>query len=109
MSRTDWRAEAVREAESVVAGNVSPLDGARQLTDVGHMLTDEFWSDPDFSVLGSVETQTDDLPFGAVRAHWNARALVRKDRQIAEWEAAVRDAVLAACRSIMVRYSRGQP
>jgi hypothetical protein len=104
---TRWRTEAALAAQAVIAGEVGLIEGARQLTAIGHRLVRDFSADPDFSVLGAVESETDDLPIGQIRAHWDPSALALKDREIAQFESTVRDAVLAACRSIRERYAAG--
>jgi hypothetical protein len=102
-----WRTEAVHAAQTILGGEVGLIQGVRHLTAIGHRRLRDFWADPDFSVLGVVDSETDDLPVGQVRAHWNPAALAVKDREIADYESKVRDAVLAACRSIHARYGAG--
>jgi|SRR6266478_3507402 len=106
-SFTRRRAEAVQAAQAVVAGEIRLVEGARHLTAIGHRLVHDLSADPDFSVLVAVESETDDLPVGQARAHWDPAALALKDREIADYESTVRDAVLAACRSILARYAAG--
>jgi len=43
--------------------------------------------------LRGIDSETDTLPLGEVRQYWNAEALERKDREIAEAEAFYGDAV----------------
>jgi hypothetical protein len=102
-----WRAEAASAAQAVIAGEVGLIEGARRLTAIGHRLVRDLWTDPDFSVLGVVDSEADDLPVGQVRAHWDPAALALTDRELAQFESTVRDAVLAACRSIRERYAAG--
>ena len=101
------RTEAAHAAHAILAGEVGLIEGVRHLTGIGHALVRDFWDDPDFSVLGAVDSETDDLPVGQVREHWDPAALAVKDREIADYESTVRDAVLAACRSIRARYGAG--
>jgi hypothetical protein len=102
-----WRTEAVDTAEAVIAGRVGLVEGVRSLTGIGHRMLHDFWGDPDFSVLGAVASETDELPVGHVRASWDPAALVAKDRERAEYESQVREAVLAACQAIRTRYGAG--
>ena len=106
-SATRWRSEAVQAAQAVLVGDVSLFEGVRHLAGIGHRLVRDFWNDPDFSVLGAVDSETDGLPVGQERAHWDPVALAVKDREIADYESKVRDAVLAACRSNRTRYGAG--
>jgi hypothetical protein len=93
--------------QPILAGEVGLIEGVRHLAGIGHRLVRDSGADPDFSVLGAGESETDDLPVGEVRAHWDPTALALKDREIADYESRVRDAVLAACRSIRARYGAG--
>ena len=106
-SATRCRSEAVQAAQAVLVGDVSIFEGVEHLAGIGHRLVRDFWNDPDFSVLGAVNSETDGLPVGQERAHWDPIALAVKDREIADYESKVRDAVLAACRSIGTRYGAG--
>lgn len=102
-----WRPEAVRAAQAVIGGEVGLIEGARRLTAIGHELVLDLWSDPDFSVLGAVASESDGLPIGKARAHWEPSALAEKDRELATYESKVHDIVLAACCSIRDRYAAG--
>jgi hypothetical protein len=66
-SVAQWRTEAVDIAEAVLKGHVGLVEGVRSLTGLGHKLMRDFWSDPDFSVLGAGASETDDLPVGGGR------------------------------------------
>src|SRR6267142_2868829 len=88
------RAEAARAAHAILAGEIGLIEGVRSLTRIGHGLVRDFWGDPDFSVLGAVDSETDDLPVGQARGHWDAAALAVKDGESADYEAAIRDAAL---------------
>ena len=101
------RAEAAHAADAILEGEVGLIDGVRHLARIGHGLVRDFWGDPDFSLLGAVDSETDDLPVGQVRGPWDPAALAVKDREMADYESRVRDAVLAACRSIRERYGAG--
>ena len=102
-----WQAEAVKLAQTVVAGEIGLLEGARELAAIGTRLVHDVSLDPDFSVLVAVASETDDLPIGQVRALWDRSAVAERDREIADYEARVREVVLAACRSIRTRYAAG--
>ena len=94
-------------AHAILAEEVGLIEGVRDLTSIGYGLVRDFWDDPDFSVLAAVNSETDDLPVGQERGHWDPAALAVKDREIANYESIVRDAVLTACRSICARYGAG--
>jgi hypothetical protein len=100
------RAEAARAAHAILAGEIGLIEGVRSLTRIGHGLVRDF-CDPDFSVRGAVDSETDDLPVGQARGHWDPAALAVKDGESADYEATIRDAVLAACHSIRTRYGAG--
>jgi hypothetical protein len=101
------QAEAVQIAQTVIAGELGLLEGARNLADLGPVLVPEASADPDFSVLVAVASEVDDLPLGPTRALWDPAVLVEKDREISEYESRVRDVVLEACHSIRRRYAAG--
>ena len=62
-------------------------------------------SDEDFAVFGAVASETDDYPIGAARMRWSPSALAREDAKIAEYEVAVSEQVLEACRNVLARFT----
>ena len=101
------RLEARRIAECALSGQLRPIEAARQLTSLGWLLVEDFWSDPDFSVLGALDSEADHLPVGEARQYWAPSALEMKDAEILRIENSAREEVLAACRSIRDRYGAG--
>jgi hypothetical protein len=54
----------MQAAHAILDGEVGLFEGVRHLTRIGYRLLRDFWGDPDFSVLGAVDSETDDLPWG---------------------------------------------
>jgi outer membrane biogenesis lipoprotein LolB len=86
----------------IIEGQVGVIEGSRQ------MLKFQFWlhagDDEDFRVFRGVDSETDHLPVGRVREHWNAEALKKKDEEIAEVEDFYRQDVIAAATRIRAKY-----
>jgi hypothetical protein len=47
-----------------------------------------------------VSSETDHLPFGAVRRQWSPESLKQKDLEAATYESRIREPSLSACREI---------
>ncbi|MEK7706284.1 MAG: hypothetical protein AAB426_15090 [Myxococcota bacterium] len=62
-------------------------------------------ADPDLVVFIGVDSETDDLPVGDVRALWNRDALREKDVELARANDLYRESVERACRNILRRYA----
>jgi len=66
-------AKIVTLARSILAGNLGIADGSRQLAawrfDVGAD------NDPDFIFFVGLDSETDHLPIGPSRRHWNPEVL----------------------------------
>jgi hypothetical protein len=54
-----------------------------------------------FETFVGVDSETDDLPVGPVRAEWNPAVLALKDIEIARCERQYRSVVLKACRELI--------
>lgn len=57
--------------------------------------------DPDFLTMTALDSETDHLPTGHERRHWNAEALARKDEEIARAIALYHEEVQSACVRIV--------
>jgi len=62
-------------------------------------------NDPDFLVFVSIDSETDHLPVGEMRNHWNPGVLVLKDWELAEAEKLHRIQAYDACKSLIEKYS----
>ena len=92
----------VAAAQSILSGEIGVIAGARQLCGLGHQIGAD--RDPDFLFFIGVDSESDDLPIGEIRKHWNPDALLDKDAELAAYEARVRERALTACRSLIEKY-----
>ena len=79
------RARAAQVAADVIAGSVSPILGARELLSLQDRLGVSN-DDSDFRLLAGIDSETDALPFGAVRNRWQPAALIKRDQEIGKAE-----------------------
>jgi hypothetical protein len=75
------RRRAAQIAADVSVGSMSPVLGARELVAL-RFRADVPDDDPDFLCIVGIESETDALPLGPVRAQWDPRALARMDDEI---------------------------
>ena len=94
--------KVVATAQSILSGELGVIAGARQLSGLGYQVGAD--RDPDFTLFTGVDSESDDLPIGEVRKHWNPEALRAKDAELADYEARVRERVFEACRSLIQKY-----
>jgi hypothetical protein len=85
-------------------GQLSFLIGSRRLTALRHE-TDAATDDADFMVFVAIDSETDALPLGAVREHWDQDALARLEPEVEEAEHWAANAGADACRSLIARFS----
>ena len=57
--------------------------------------------DPDFLPFVGIDSETDHLPIGEERQHWNPEALRERDVEIERSQEHWRDYALDACRKLM--------
>ena len=98
-SECDHLRKAKGTAEAVLRGDVPILEAARSLTSA--LIDTRLTRSGPACFFNSASSETDDLPLGRVREHWEAAALREKDRQAAAYEARIRDQFLVACREIV--------
>ena len=107
-------AEANAIARSILRGELSIIDGSRELWRLGSWWVqheeEEGWAgehDDTFDVFFEVCCETQHFPHPEVRCHWNKEALQVKDREMAEYEANHRDAVFAGCHRLIEKFNQG--
>jgi hypothetical protein len=92
----------VAAAQGILSGKLGVIAGARQLCGLGHQVGAD--RDPDFIIFIGIDSESDDLPIGEARQHWNPEALRAKDAELANYEARVRERAFEACRSLIQKY-----
>src|SRR5436190_21390879 len=90
-------------AKRILAAEVGIAEGAGEFAtwrfDVGAE------ADPDFVFFVGVNSQTDHLPIGPARRHWNPDILKAKDAELARYEANVREQAFEICRRLIQKYA----
>jgi hypothetical protein len=92
----------VAAARAVLSGELGIIAGARQLCGLGH----EIGADRDayFTFFVGLDSETDHLPIGDVRQHWNVEALREKDAEIVRVETFYRERAVEICRRLIQKY-----
>lgn len=102
------RLQVVSTAQAMLDGQLSFLIGSRRLAALRHE-TDAAADDADFMVFVAIDSETDALPLGAVREHWDQDALARLEPEIEEAEQLAATAGADACRSLIARFCKQDP
>jgi hypothetical protein len=103
-SERESRRRVVAAAEAVLRGDVGIIEGAQRLSSLASAVVDDWFADPEFTVFGVLDTETDHLPVGRVREFWDPAALKEKDATVQRIEAGARSEVEAACRRLIIRF-----
>lgn len=102
------RQKIVSTAQAMLDGQLSFLIGSRRLAALRHE-TDMAADDADFTVFVAIDSETDALPLGAVREHWDQDALARLEHEIEEAEHWASTAGADACRSLIAKFGEQDP
>jgi hypothetical protein len=94
--------QIVAAARAVLSGELGIIAGARRLCGLGHEIGAD--RDAHFTFFVGLESETDHLPVGEVRQHWNAEALREKDAEIMRVESFYRERALEICRQLIQKY-----
>lgn len=86
--------------EDVLRGRVPLFDGVDALLQIAQEIP-QLAHDRDLQVLAELLSTVEHLPIGASRAHWNADALHRLDRELMEQERRHQDSVFYGCRRLL--------
>jgi hypothetical protein len=94
-------------AQDMLAGRLTYIEGARKIVAAWwESKLDE--GDADFLAFVGIVSETDALPLGKMRAHWQAAALEALQPEIDRMQAWARQGGEAHCRNLMTRFSSGQ-
>lgn len=97
------RRQVVLTAQAMLDGQLSFLIGSRRLAALRHEI-DMAANDADFLVFVAIDSETDALPLGAVREHWNQGALARLEPEVEAAEHWASSVGGDACRSLIARF-----
>jgi hypothetical protein len=93
------RAEALRIATAILDGEIGLVQGAREL--LPHLWATLEDGNPDLNFFLGLLSQTDHLPVGPERRHWNREVLQVKDRELDTVELSCHDSVVEALKRII--------
>jgi hypothetical protein len=94
-------------AEGMLTGNLSYIEGARKI--IAAVVTSRLDErDADLMPFVGIVSATDALPFGEMRAYWQAAALEALQPEIAKKEAWARQFGEPHYRNLVERFSSGQ-
>jgi hypothetical protein len=94
-------------AQDMLAGRLSYIEGARKIIAARFTSRLDEW-DVDLVPFVGIDSETEALPFGDMRAHWQAAALDALQPEIAKMEVWARRFGAPHCRNLVARFSRGE-
>jgi hypothetical protein len=98
------RGSILTAAQDMLGGKLSYIEGARKIVAAGATARlDE--RDADLLPFVGIASETDALPFGEMREHWQAAALDALQPEIDQKEAWARGFGEPHCRSLVERFS----
>jgi len=100
----EQRREMVRVARGILNGGIGIVSGARQLTHLRFCSRSD--NNSDLLIFVGIDSESDHLPLGDVRRHWNVKALKIKDEELNRFEARVKERAFRACEGIIAKYDR---
>jgi hypothetical protein len=97
------KAEIVGIARSVLCGAMSPIAGARAIVRLRFNIG-EFENDADLLLMTGIESETDHLPIGPERDHWDPEVLATRASEISDAQHWAQKTGRAALESIVRRW-----
>ena len=105
MENSEVNNEIVAAAQAILGGKLGVTIGAQYLLRLFQThFSKKAIDDPDWVVMMSVDSQTDHLPTGPEREHWDSQALAAKDEEMRKCDALFRDDVFRVCSRLIERY-----
>ncbi len=101
---TSAHQQTLEIAAGMLAGEMAVLEGCHALHALRGALGIEA-HDADFDVFTLISSEVEDLPVGAVRAHWAPHALERREPDVQAATAWAAPMALAACARLLQRFA----
>jgi hypothetical protein len=99
------RRSILKAAQDMLAGTLSYIEGARKIVAARRTARLDEW-DVDVLPFVGIDSETDTLPLGEMRKHWQAAALYAVQPEIDKKEAWARGFGEPYCRSLVERFSK---
>jgi hypothetical protein len=104
ISIEDARRQVVETVRAMLEGRLSFIEGTRRIGRLRFYVDlPEF--DPDLTCFVAIDSETDALPFGDVRQHWQPAALAKLQPEIERSEQWARETGWAACELLIARFT----
>jgi hypothetical protein len=94
--------DAIAIAREILSGSLDILNGCAKLDPL--IDASVLKNDREFVIFTGVRSESDHLPFGPDRIHWDAEALKHKNEEIARVVAFYHQRVFTACRRLVERF-----
>jgi hypothetical protein len=91
----------------MLEGTLSFIEGARKLVAAIDASRID-WRDVDLLPFVGIASETDALPFGEMRMHWQAAALEALEPKVTRFEIWARGIGNSPCRNLIRRFSEGE-
>ncbi|WOH54124.1 hypothetical protein [Bradyrhizobium sp. sBnM-33] len=91
----------------MLAGRLTYIEGARKIFEAWWISKLDEW-DADFLPFVCIHSETEALPFGKMRTHWQPAALEALQPEIDRMETWARQYGEPHCRNLVARFSSGQ-
>ena len=100
------RRAILEAAQAMLAGRLSYIEGARRIVGAWRASKLDQW-DSDFLPFVGIDSETEALPFGKMRANWSVAALEDLQPEIDRSEAWAQKFGEPFCRNLVARLSDG--
>jgi hypothetical protein len=91
----------IETAKGILSGSVPPVEGARAIA--RHRFKARLEDDPDILPFVGIASETESLPLGGERVHWQAHALADFQGKIDESQAWALAVASTHCQSLVAR------
>jgi hypothetical protein len=100
----DSRRQVVALVTSILAGEMTFMDGAEQIWRLRDKVGGVSDEDPDFEIFMVISSETDHLPLARTRHLWSGSALERLAPELERTEEWARSIASNACNSLVERF-----
>lgn len=100
----DIQDQLVHVAQEIIDEKIDLMLGCREIDRLRSHLDER--ESPLFFLFRAIASETDHVPFGDVRKHWNEQRLQQLDQETLAYVSEIRDSVVGDCHAIIDAYGK---
>lgn len=99
----DLKKQTIYIAENIINNNINIIEGVKKINSLICQLGVS--ENEKYVIFKAIDSETDDVPVGEARKHWNKDALIRIDEEVKSYINKIKKPVIESCKELVKELS----